>query len=79
MASKRATTTTATRSSINDSDTDPQQKVGRMNIATAASKGVKIEQQSAEKEKSRITLVGTGGTELIPFLRHTRDTTKAAV
>lgn len=79
MASKRTTRTTATHNSINDPDTDSQQKAGRMNIATATSKGVQIEKQSAEKEKSMIALVGTGGTDLIPFLRHTRDTTKATV
>ena len=79
MASKRTTRTTATHNSINDPDTDSQQKAGRMNIATATSKGVQIEKQSAEKEKSMIALVGTGDTDLIPFLRHTRDTTKATV
>lgn len=30
------------------------------------------------KEKNRIALVGTGGTDLIPFLKKTRDTTKSA-
>lgn len=29
-------------------------------------------------KENRIALVGTGGTDLIPFLKKTRDTTKAA-
>lgn len=48
---------------------DPQK---RTNIATATSKAT----GTAETDKN--ALYGTGGTDLIPFLRHTRDTTKAA-
>lgn len=48
---------------------DPQK---RTNIATATSKAT----GTAETDKT--VLYGTGGTDLIPFLRHTRDTTKAA-
>lgn len=70
MASKRTTSST--------NDAEPSQlRAGRTNIATATSKEAGIE--LAEEEKNRITLVGTGGTDLIPFLRHTRDTTKAAI
>ena len=50
--------------------TDDPQK--RTNIATATSKAT----ETAETDKT--VLYGTGGTDLIPFLRHTRDTTKAA-
>ena len=54
--------------SINDS----QRHVQHVNIATATSKGTR----TANQKKN--TYYGTGGTDLIPFLRHTRDTTKAA-
>lgn len=48
---------------------DPAKKT---NLATATAKGTGI------TEKHKVTLTGTGGTDLIPFLRRTRDTTKAA-
>lgn len=40
---------------------------GRVNLATATS-----------RESNRKGFYGTGGTNLIPFLKQTRDTTKAA-
>ena len=51
---------------------DPQRRMETTNIATATSKAT----GTAETDKN--VLYGTGGTDLIPFLRHTRDTTKAA-
>ena len=51
---------------------NPQIQMGTTNIATATSKAT----GTAETDKS--VLYGTGGTDLIPFLRLTRDTTKAA-
>lgn len=51
---------------------DSQRHVQRVNIATATSKGARRANQHKD------TYYGTGGTDLIPFLRHTRDMTKAA-
>jgi indoleamine 2,3-dioxygenase len=44
-----------------------KQDTGRVNLATAS--------QATEKEHH---LAGTGGTDLIPFLKHTRDTVQEA-
>lgn len=51
---------------------DPQRRMEATNIATATSKA------TGTTETDKNVLYGTGGTDLIPFLRHTRDTTKAA-
>ena len=51
---------------------NPQRRMETTNIATATTKAA----GTAEADKD--VLYGTGGTDLIPFLRHTRDTTKAA-
>ncbi|ODM23124.1 hypothetical protein SI65_00713 [Aspergillus cristatus] len=44
----------------------------KTNLATATAKHART------TEKHKVSLTGTGGTDLIPFLRRTRDTTKAA-
>jgi len=44
----------------------------KTNLATATAK------HTRSTEKHKVSLTGTGGTDLIPFLRRTRDTTKAA-
>lgn len=46
--------------------TDATEQPGQVNLATATSRG------------SKESFNGTGGTDLIPFLKETRDTTKAA-
>lgn len=51
---------------------NPQRRMETTNIATATTKAA----GTAEADKD--VLYGTGGTDLIPFLRHTRDATKAA-
>ncbi|KAJ5090305.1 Indoleamine 2-3-dioxygenase [Penicillium argentinense] len=50
----------------------PEQKTERVNLATASS------QVKGLEDKNPTGLYGTGGTSLIPFLKETRDTTKAA-
>lgn len=54
------------------SKTRPIDDHAKTNLATATAK------HTQTTEKHKVSLTGTGGTDLIPFLRRTRDTTKAA-
>lgn len=52
-------------------------KKNRVNLASATSKTAHSESNCANPREEKV-LYGTGGTDLIPFLKATRDETKAA-